>query len=63
VLFGFASFFQKRNHEKCTNMILEALKAKEKKNMCANICVCKHNGLYVQMHFCFLHLHENDDGH
>jgi hypothetical protein len=45
-------------------MILEALKAKEKKkNMCANICVCKHNGLYVQMHFCFLHLHENDDGH
>jgi hypothetical protein len=39
VLFGFASFFQKRNHEKCTNMILKTLKAKEKKT-CAQIFVC-----------------------
>jgi hypothetical protein len=56
-------FFSKReNHEKCTNMILEALK-ENKIKMCAIICVCKHNGLYVQMHFFFLHLHEDDDGH
>ncbi len=43
-------------------MILEALK-ENKIKMCAIICVCKHNGLYVQMHFFFLHLHEDDDGH